>query len=397
MTSLKHANRRVGSLFAVAALVLATVTPGLVPAFASAAQLTERSVALSNSSKEMTGVTYTVTFTPQEDAKAVVFDFCSDSPLLGSDCTAPDGFTVAGAATNGGFTRTTGGSNDANTAIYTGTITAPGPVSVNIDHVTNPDDAGTLYVRIATYDGVDESAAATLAKAYASTAIGTTVDEGAAAVSITDTIGVSAAVLESMTFCVAGNVINEDNCKASDDEDAPIALEAPTLKLGEDNGGVVALDSTVISSGNIYTQLSTNAAGGAVVNLKSGNDCGGLMRATAEDCDIVAANETVGAVTAGQARLGVKVNPTGDTAGAFGTLRIYNPGTAFYNITDFKLNYASNGSSGVTSAFGDPILDTADGPASNKNATISFGASVSPQTPAGLYSNDYSLIATGKY
>lgn len=57
MTSLKTANRRVGSLFAVAALVLATITPGLVPAFASAAQVTERSVALSSSSKQANDVT----------------------------------------------------------------------------------------------------------------------------------------------------------------------------------------------------------------------------------------------------------------------------------------------------------------------------------------------------
>ncbi len=390
MTSLKNANRRVGSLFAVAALVLATITPGLVPAFASAAQLTERSVALSNSSAAMENVEYEIQFDTESAGStgAVVLDFCENSPLIGSTCDAPAGFDASAATASGGFTVSQLDPTPAdNTIVVAGTFASP--TTIPLEGITNPDDAGTLYVRMVTYDTESN------ADGYTSTNLGTgNIDEGGAAVSITDTVGVSGAVLESMTFCVAGNVINQDNCTTSLDGGV---LAPPTLKLGEDNGGVVALASNAFSTGSIYSQLSTNAAGGAVVSLKSGNDCGGLKRLTAADCDIVAANTANGNAVQGQPRLGVTVNPTGDTGGAFGTLAIAGGGSPFYSISDFKLNYTAGGASGVTSPFGDPILNTANGPASNKNATITFGASVNNQTPAGLYANDYSLIATGKY
>jgi hypothetical protein len=399
MTSLKSANRRVGSLFAVAALVLATVTPGLVPAFASAAQVTERSVALSNSSKEMDGVTYTVTFTPVSDAKAVVVSFCDDTPLIGSDCNPPEGFTVAGAATVGGFTRTTGGSNAANTAIYTGTITADTPAVVTVNNVTNPDESGVLYARIVTYDGADTAAAETAAKAYTATVIGSgAVDQGSAAVSITDTVGVSAAVLETMTFCVAGNVINQGNCTTTDNSGV---LKAPTLKLGQGTGDALALASNAISEGSLFSQISTNAASGAVVSLKSSAaDCGGLLRAgesdVAEACNITPA--LAAGIAAGEAKFGVQVGSATDPSGSNsnGTYRAYGD-TPYYSDSVFKLNYVAGNGTGVTSVYGDPFLDTAGAPVNNKNVEITFGASVSNQTPAGLYSTDLSLIATGKF
>jgi len=393
MTSLKTANRRVGSLFAVAALVLATITPGLVPAFASAAQLTERSVKLSNSSAEMTDVEYEVQFTREsaDTVGAVVLDFCSNSPLVGSECTAPTDFDVS-AATATGFTPSALTAAKDNAIVISGTFGTP-TVTIPLENIDNPSVAETLYVRMVTYDTTGN------AQAYESDDLKTgNIDDGGAAVSITDTVGVSGAVLESMTFCVAGGLIKEDNCTTTEaDNTTPAPLAPPTLKLGQDNGGVVALTATAFSTGSIYTQLSTNAAGGAAVYLKSGNDCGGLKRLTATDCDIVAANTANGVAAQGEPRLGVTVNPTGDTTGAFGTLQRFGAGASFYSDSVFKLNFNGDHSVGVTSPFGDPVLDTADLPASNKNATITFGASVNNQTPAGLYANDYSLIATGKY
>ena len=220
MTSLKMANRRVGSLFAVAALTLATVTPGLVPAFASAAQVTERSVELSSSSKQATGVTYNVKFTTVSTTapEAVVLDFCSDTPLIGADCGLPASFD-ASLASASGFTvePTTTAAN--NRVVVTGTFAAAGEVTIPLANVANPSVAGPLYVRILTYNTEAN------AKAYTSTSYETgLLDQGSAAVSITDTVGVSAAVLESMTFCVSGAAITTENCGT---------VTAPVLKLGE--------------------------------------------------------------------------------------------------------------------------------------------------------------------
>lgn len=393
MTSLKSANRRVGSLFAVAALVLATVTPGLVPAFASAAQLSERSVALSSSSAGMDGVSYDVGFTTEDDFSAVVLDFCNDTPLIGAACSAPAGFSVTGATTptSNYSVYTTGAADDANTIVLanSGTVTA-GATDVQIAGVSNPDNAGPLYVRIVTYD-TNTNAGAYVSNAQPGTG---SIDQGSAAASITDTVGVSGAVLETMTFCVAGNVINLENCTTTDNGGV---LTAPTVQLGEGTGVNRALTSGALSEGSIFSQISTNAAGGAVVNLKSSAlSCGGLVRAGApSSCDIAPA--LAAGFSQGEAKFGVQVagatDPTGETAG---TYRAYSD-TPYYSDSVFKLNYIVGNATGITSPYGDPLLDTDDAPVSNKNVEITFGASVSNQTPAGLYSTDLSLIATGKF
>jgi len=387
MTSLKSVNRRVGSLFAVAALVLATITPGLVPAFASAAQVTERSVALTSSSKAAPAVEYTINFKSISAAGAIVFDFCQNSPLVGASCTAPAGFDVSAATVSGGdFVKGTGAANSSNTVFVTGTVGADAQTSVVLTGVNNPTAAGPLYVRIVTY--VDGTTAAD----YTSAVLGTTIDRGSAAVSITDTVGVSAAVLESMVFCVSGTALSSPGCTGA---------TAPVVALGEIVTGTIrAIDAQHISEGSVYSQISTNAVSGAVVSLKSSTTCGGLKRAVATVCDIAAAGSD-GLTAAGQAKFGVRVVSAADPSGSVsdGTYQIYGTTqvNAWYDATLLKLNYVANGSAGVTSPYGDSILDTAGAPVNNKNVQLTFGASAANNTPAGTYSTDLSLIATGKF
>lgn len=387
MTSLKSTNRRVGSLFAVAALVLATITPGLVPAFASAAQITERSVELSSSSLKAQNVSYKVTFKPVSAAGAVVFNFCSNTPLVGAACDLPTGFTAATAAATG-FTVAQTTEGVANAIVATGSILAES-TTITLTGITNPDAAAPLYLRIVTYD------TETNALAYTATALGSGVkDQGSAAASITDTVGVSAAVLESMTFCVSADAITAVNCGNA---------TTPVLKLGEPVGTVRALSSTKISEGSLFSQISTNAASGAVVNLKSATDCGGLKRAEATGCDIQAAGNA--AFTAGQPKFGVRVATSADpTVGAVagssgGNYQIFGTtqATPWYSATDLKLNYDNTKAVGITSPYGDSLLDTAGAPVNNKNVELIFGASAANNTPAGNYATDLSLIATGKF
>lgn len=374
-------DRQARYIVAAATLLLASVVPALV----SAAQVTERSIALSSSSANADNVTYQVNFTSVGAAGAFVVDFCSNTPLLSETCNAPTGFDVTDAASSTvGFTDVA--DLDTNTLRVTGTIAAATAISVNITGIDNPTNAGPLYARIVTYDD------ATDANGYTSAnpdAVGVHVDDGGVAMSITPTIGVSAAVLESMIFCVAGEVIDDAGCSG-----APYA--APTLQLGETVGTVKALDSSAVSTGDIYTQISTNASGGAIVSLKNNVSCGGMKRVEASVCDIAAALQTN--ITAGQAKFGLVANAFTDndvTLGANGTYQIKS-GTG-YHASNYALNYLANNSSGVTSPYGDPLLDTGDDPVNNKVMKLTFGASVSNQTPAGSYSADLSLIATGKF
>lgn len=398
MSSIRSYSRRVGSLFAVAALVLATITPGLVPSFASAAQLNERSIKLSSASATAQNVTYTVEFTaPSSGAGSLIVDFCSNSPLIGSECTPSTGLSTTNVSSpTSGFTAT---SVAANTVRVVGTVT--GTVAIELDGINNPTNPAPLYARIVTYTGTNSTNYIDATNLGAST-----LDTGGAAISILDNINVSGAVLESLTFCVAGPTATPGFDPETDDESEAYSdtvigsnctgtLPAPSLKLGKRSGNVVALDSSVVSTGNLYSQISTNAASGATVNLKSSTaGCGGLLRAgsgvgSPTNCDIAPA--LVSDISAGQAKFGAKVNPT---AGGTGTL----VGLTGYNASTFVLNYNSTDqSTGVTSTYGDPIFGTDAKPASDKNVTLTFGASVNSGTPAGLYSADLSLIATGKF
>ncbi|MEO5950600.1 MAG: hypothetical protein ABIQ04_04085 [Candidatus Saccharimonadales bacterium] len=378
MNSIRSFSRQAAYLVIAAALLLTTATSALV----SAAQVTERSIALSSSSISATNVTYTINFTAVQAAGAFVIDFCKNSPVIGETCTAPStGFDVSSAAsTTSGFTDVIGSTTQ---AVITGTIGAGAPISVALTGITNPPDAGPLYARIVTY--TDK----TSAQAYTSTDLNTGAeDQGGVAMYITPTVGVAGSVLESMTFCVAKNTISA-NCNLTGND-------PPTLKLGETVGDTVALNASTVSEGTINTQISTNAASGAVVNLKNSVSCGGLRRTGASVCDIVPALQSD--ISVGQAKFGIKTTAATSSVGvtdASGTLQpVAGSG---YNNTTYALNYFSGGASGVTSAYGDPFLDTAGAPVNNKNMTITFGASVSNNTPAGLYSADLSLVATGKF
>jgi len=379
--------RQAGRSLAAFGIITALVVSAFVPIIASAEQLTERSIALSSSSQSAEDVTYTVNFTATSDAAAFVVDFCSDSPTVGVACGTPTGMVVTGAtAETAGFTATGTGHQ----IVVDGTIDVStlADISVEISGITNPSTVGPLYARIVTFTTT------TAADAYTSTAPGDdadVVDQGGLALSITNTIGVSAGVLESMTFCVANQVITKDCGNAA------TTGHEPTLKLGESAGNTVALTPNLVSSGDLYTQISTNAVSGAVVSLKSSTiGCGGLVRAGAPgSCDILPA--LAGDIAAGQAKFGVKTGPVTDSATVTGTGTLRAANGSAYNDTTYTLNYVTGDASGITGPFGDPFLDTNDAPINNKNMQITFGASISNDTPAGNYSADLSMIATGKF
>ena len=460
MTSFRDLKQRIGRVGASVIMLLATIAPALTPGVASAAMITGRSIELSSSTKAATNVSYELVFTPAASAGATAIQFCSNTPLAGEACNAPAGLSVTGAAVVGAD------------SVSTPTVAASmGPVVVVEDAITatettfeitsidNPTSAGTIYARILTYD-----TKANAENDYEATGdlgdndgIGETgsvgaVDNGSVALSITDSINVDAAVLESLTFCVASAAITANCANASSN--------LPNLTLGE--GTPKALTAAQVSKGDIFTQLSTNAASGAIVSLKSGNTaCSGLALNGGATCAIAAAG-TTGTFLAGAAKFGVFVNPTtGSNAGTgtialtsgdatvtgtntdwvdtptvkvgdtiwtnggraytvlsitnnteleltataaanestaaytygFGTYRVFGGDSTYSDTVDtFRLDDAS-----VRGAYGDPILDTNGGVVNGGNIKLTFGASISNVTPAGKYSNAYSLIATGKF
>lgn len=381
--TIKTYNREIGSILALAGIILALIASTVLPLFASAAQVTQRSIGLSSSSAAATGVTYNVSFTSVGAAVAFVVDFCSNTPLIGEACTPAAGFSTAAVDTDtAGFAAAPLLSNRA--VLVTGTVGTTANISVELEGITNPSAAGPLFARIITYSDADSAAL------YTATDLGDdTVDDGSVAVSITDTIGVSGAVLETLVFCASSETIAKD-CDVEEDS-------APTLQLGELSGSVVALSANAVSTGDVYTQISTNAVNGAVVSLKSSAvGCGGLLRAGAPGaCNILPAQQL--GILAGNARFGVIASAATDSAGADATGAYIPVSGSGYNGSTYALNFDEDEETGVTSTYGDPFLTTNNAPANNKNVTLTFGASISNDTPAGLYSTDISLIATGRY
>ena len=396
MRSFKLLDRRTGNRLASIALIIGTLVPSLIPALASAATVSPRSISLSSTTAAAANVDYHVEFSIPasgdggSDADAFILDFCSNSPLVGQSCTAPAGFDTTGLSTT-----TSGATVTAVTGTATGgkasavevdkSYTAGDSVDVVLSGIHNPTAAGALYARIVTYDTTGHAAG------YTDTAPGTGAkDEGGVAIAITSDIAVSAAVRETLTFCVASASITADCANASSN--------LPNIELGEGTAGSKALDSAHLSTADIYTLLSTNASSGAVVKMRNSVACGGLQRAGASGCDIKPADgTTITNVTSGTATFGIKADAaTGTGVGGTSTTGHLAP-TNSYNTTTYLMHYVGDNSAGVTSAYGDNILTTGGVPINNEQLQMTLGASVTNVTPAGLYKANLNMIATGTY
>lgn len=387
-SNIKHINSQLGRGLVVIGVLSAFLISMLLPALTMAATFTERSVTLSSSSKGATGVNYEVAIKPSTTAGAVVLDFCTNTPLIGESCTAPVGFSVASATVDEGTKAPLTAAKN-NATVIVDTFTANNTATFTLAGVTNPTDAGTVYVRVVSFADLEDAEAYTSTISPNSSDI---LDSSSLAISITDTIGVSGSVLESLSFCIAGGEeAIAPNCNVT-------GLDAPTLVLGEDDGnGILALTPSVISTGVIQTQISTNAATGAVVSLKSSAaGCGGLLLAGSPTACYIQPAQATG-ITAGQAKFGLLLGTSGYADEATGTTGEL-VGVGNYNDTTYALNYDADGEeTGVTGPFGDPIMSTNDAAASNVNMPLTFGVSISNATPGGSYSADLSLIATGKF
>jgi hypothetical protein len=417
MKSIRLLDRRAGYSLASIGLLLGIIAPTAMPAFASADVLTSRSVTLTSSAADAPSVGYDVKFTAPNNIDGtgtpggVVIYFCDDSPLLEASCNAPSGLTTTSVSLTttkyGGSTASSVGSvasTAANSLKWTAAadFTGGATLELQLAGIHNPSATGTFYARITTYADSTDLTSSTGTDA---TAEGTYQDDGAVALSTANTVGVTAYVLESMTFCVSGAAPSE-NCGAAESGCPATSgcVTSPDMTIGETTGSVIALDSTHLSTGQVYAQLSTNASGGAVVNLKSNAvGCGGLFRNGVSDaghCNIAPQTATATGFSAGTAMFGLTVGSSAAaplTAGGAGTgSGTLAPATG-YDATHYYIDAATNNSTGVTSTYGSALLTTSGTQTNNLNVPITFGASVSSTTPAGVYGATFGMIATGTF
>jgi hypothetical protein len=135
--------------------------------------------------------------------------------------------------------------------------------------------------------------------------------------------------------------------------------------------------------------IATNASLGAIIRLRSTNTCSGLST-DGTNCAIdgIGTNQTMN-IGSGKFGLDVDSYPVTAVTNATGA---FNPNTN-YNVT--PPNYSMQ--SAVTSTYGDDVADTNSLPNYKKFGIYTFAAAAALTTPAGIYTNNYSMIATGTF
>lgn len=344
------------------ALAVATLIPGL-SAKVSAAQVTSRSIQLSDSTAGTTGVSYHVKFTTATTGviQGIVVDFCDTTPLIGdASCTKPTGFSVGTptVTVTGGITGTwvAGQLNTNRTLTLTngtgGSVSASTVVDFTLTTATNPTTANhTFYARVLTY------ATSGGATGYVAGTEGSYIDYGGVALSTATPIVITARVMESIAFCVYKTTCGDD----------------PSFTIGNASN---VLDTAAVYTKTVNFSLSTNAQSGADIFLKGGTLTSGANT-------IPAKGATAGAITAGTAAFGLYLSTLGTNVTA----------TSPYSST--ASNYALD-TTNTSSTYGQQVAGMS-GPTNSSVSTVTYGATASNTSAAGIYTATHQLIATGRF
>ena len=435
--------QRPAAALSALALIVGAVVPVLSAHTALAAgQFSNRMVQMSDSTPSGsgiasgtvgsgTGVSYQVSFTPTGGTPpaigGIVIDICDNSPLIGdTTCSYPTNFswgsatpsvTITSGLTDGSWTKTAvqagaGAGQYQTLQLSHATNEAPsGPITLTVTGVTNPDGSTitnnyhTFYARIVSFTSAatmntDYTISGTTRNTYAALQPSAT-DLGGVAMSLTRLITVTARVMERLSLCVSGgDAANANNMTAANSCNT---ATTPSVTLGSSPDYVLGYTGATPSTGNIYSQFSTNAANGYALYLRGSNtSCtggnGGLSKDGGANCQIPPINSGSGAgnstFTDNTAEFGAHVsNGVAATSGSGS-----NTAIAKWAGPNWVMDTTTGGATGdnIISAFGSMIASSGV-QANSVNNTITFAAVASPTTPAGIYTQNFSLIGVGTF
>jgi len=387
------------SAFALVAVpVAAAITNPL--AYAAGVQLTNRGIQLSDSGPSGgaitsgvgsgTGVQYKVTFTTTVSMQSVVLTFCSNSPLIGdTTCTAPTGMNIASATVSAGapavtWTPTITGST---IKLVSSAPVAAGAISFTLNSITNQTVAGSFYGRITTYTNNDFGLTSVPAVAWSGAGTeGTYAEYGGTAMSTTAPITITARVMESLLLCTSAASFTGVACAGA---------TPPALTLGH-GSPTLYIDTSTVDTIHAYSQISTNATGGYAVYMRNSNTCGGLSKNGGTICEIPAVNAgsaVPAVITAGTAAFGASLTNGVATSGGTGT----NTAVARWNGGSGYMMDTASANDNVTYVYGSKVIDGTNQQANGVDNDITFAATTSPTTPAGIYTATFSLVGVGTF
>jgi len=248
---------------------------------------------------------------------------------------------------------------------------ASSTIVLTMGGITNPSTLGSFFARIYSYNGGTADP-----DWFSVSNAGTDIDFGGVALSTAQAVNITARVQEKLQFCVS---------KADPTTDCG-GTTTPNLVLG--HGTPTVLDETATDTDTAYVQVSTNAQSGVVIRMKNSNACGGLSRDGGAVCDIPAVNSgaaTAAAITQGVAEFGLRCTTSGSLIAQ----------APYAHATNFGMDTVT-GAENVTTTYGDTILSSATA-LNNVESTLTYGATASLTTPAGIYTATMDLIATGTF
>ena len=429
----------------LAALLFVSAAPAIFmgKAAANPNQLQSRSIQMSDSAPSGnasitsgvgsgTSVTYRVSFTTTQAAASLVIDFCKEDPIIGDTCTGPTGMNAASAAIStvasggnvqgGGAWTVTAGASQVKLAQGSGSAMTAGAQQFDLTGITNPSSSNctspalacTFYARIYTYSGTSWGT-------YSSaTNVGGDEDYGGIALSTASAIQITARVQEQLTFCVSDADPATWATPSNDDcADQQVGQNPPVVTLGVAVGaGQPVLDPSRVDTGSIYSQVSTNATHGAVIDMRNSNLlCGGLSADSGTTCAIPAVNSgnsTGAPIAAGTAAFGMcsvtytPSSPVDSTivgsmtpqAPYFHSGNSCTDATPWYGMD--TTTAAANGGApasnvgNVETTFGSIVAATTT-PVHHADNHYVFAATPSLTTPAGIYTANLNMIATGTF
>jgi hypothetical protein len=350
-------NTRITVIKTLTLALIMSIVPLTSIAQVHAAQITNRSVTLSNSAGAATGVTYSLASAALPTAtavKSVQIQLCTTAS---GACTTPTGFSSTSSALASqptGLGAASGWTVNAATAgslriVNASNATVPsGAVAIVWSGVVNPTATNTTFYGIIT--------------TYSDAAWTTPLDTGTVALSTSTQVQVALTVGETLTFCT-GTSITGQNCATA---------AGSLVSLG--NGS-----STATSSGTSIIAASTNGNNGYSVTVNGTTLTSGANTITAL---------AVGAASSiGTKQFGLNLANTNTTPAVGAAISGTGTGVA-------AANYGTNNS--FRFATGETVA-TASGPTNANTFTIGYIANIDGITPAGTYTSNLTYIATANF
>jgi hypothetical protein len=358
MKRMKKTPTKITLIKSIIAAIVVSIFPFTYMSQAGAAQITGRSVTLSNSVGDASGVTYTLNTaalpTTGTAVKSVGIQFCDS---LAGACSMPTGFSSStstlasqptGLGSASGWTVSAATQGSLRIANAANSTNPSGAVSIAWNSVHNPTATNTtFYGVITTYSNADWTGA---------------IDSGSVVLSTATQIQVALTVSEALTFCT-GTSITGQNCAT---------VSGNQVDLG--NGS-----TTSTASGTSVFAASTNGSSGYSVTVNGATLTSGS--------NTITALSSGGTSSMGTKQFGLNLadNNTTPPVGADKT----GSGTAAAAV-----NYGTDDT--FRFATGETVASAA-GPTNANTFTVGYIANIDGVTPPGVYTSNLTYIATANF